>query len=69
MGDEPVSDERVERMRRSVAMLAPGTMTMTREDAMTFLTELTALRREMAAMRASQAELLALHKELTDRDT
>lgn len=62
-----LSGEELERMRRSIAMLAPGTMTLPREDAMALLTESLELRHEIQALRLEMQALRELAAQLPDQ--
>jgi hypothetical protein len=48
----------LERMRRSIAMLQPGTMALSREDAMRLIAELQDLERRMRALRDALRDVI-----------
>ena len=49
----------LERMRRSIAMLEPGTKALSREDAMRLIAELQDLERRMRSLREALTGVLA----------
>ena len=60
-GRPHLAREEIEQLRRSIAMLQPGSMAMKREDAMRLLSELGEVRGRLDRLRDGLPALLANH--------